>query len=246
MKKLNKKQIKILIVLIIVILLIALGVATFYFIKKLNSKKTMQTASMQEEVFQDEEIEESTEEIEEIEDNSEESIENLPEEDIGSLDKTNKDKAKTDTVNNTNKYYIKVNYGANVVTVYTKDKEGKYTVPVKAMLCSTGASTPKSGTYPIQGRWRWLNLFGGVKGQYSTRIVGHILFHSVPYLKKSPDSLEYWEYDKLGTSCSMGCIRLVVKDAKWIYDNVTNGTLVEFYSSKNPGPLRKTICSKNI
>lgn len=33
-------------------------------------------------------------------------------------------------------YYIKVNYGANVVTVYKKDSKGKYTVPVKAMLCS--------------------------------------------------------------------------------------------------------------
>ena len=35
-------------------------------------------------------------------------------------------------------YFIKVNYGANVVTIYMKDSStGEYTVPVKAMVCST-------------------------------------------------------------------------------------------------------------
>ena len=145
------------------------------------------------------------------------------------------------------KYYIKVNNEANVVTVFTKDSEGQYTVPVKAMICSTGTATPTSGIYDIKLRWEWLALFGDVYGHYSTQIVGNILFHSVPYLEKgNPASLEYWEYDKLGTSCSAGCVRLTVADAKWIYDNIEQGTLVEFYSSSNPGPLRKTRGAKNI
>lgn len=145
------------------------------------------------------------------------------------------------------KYYIKVNNEANVVTIYTKDNEGQYTVPVKAMICSTGTATPTSGTYDIKLRWEWLGLFGDVYGHYSTQIVGNILFHSVPYLEKgNPASLEYWEYDKLGTSCSAGCVRLTVADAKWIYDNIEQGTLVEFYSSEEPGPLRKTNRKKNI
>lgn len=145
------------------------------------------------------------------------------------------------------KYYIKVNNEANVVTVFTKDNEGQYTVPVKAMICSTGTATPTSGTYGIKLKWEWLGLFGNVYGHYSTQIVGNILFHSVPYLEKgNPASLEYWEYDKLGTSCSAGCIRLTVADAKWIYDNVEKGTLVEFYSSQEPGPLREAIFTKNI
>ena len=54
----------------------------------------------------------------------------------------------------------------------------------------------------------------------ATQITGNILFHSVPYTEKYNNaSLEYWEYDKLGTSASLGCIRLTVKNAKWIYDN---------------------------
>lgn len=142
-------------------------------------------------------------------------------------------------------YYIRVNYGANCVNIYSKDDEGNYTVPYKAMICSTGKSTPKSGTYKITYKYRWLRLFGDVYGQYSTRIVKNILFHSVPYFKQRADTLEYEEYDKLGTTASAGCIRLTVQDAKWIYDNIPSGTYVEFYSDKdNPGPLGKPKAQK--
>lgn len=141
-------------------------------------------------------------------------------------------------------YYIRVNYGANVVTIYTKDDSGYYTVPFKAMICSCGTATPKAGTYETSSKYEWLSLVGNVNGQYATRIVNRILFHSVPYLKQSPDTLEYWEYDKLGTTASAGCIRLTVEDAKWIYDNCTSGTKVEFYSDENPGPLGKPTAQK--
>lgn len=142
-------------------------------------------------------------------------------------------------------YYFKVNLAANTVTVYDKDENGKYTEPIKAMICSTGKATPKSGVYKISYKYRWLALFGNVYGQYAVRIHGNILFHSVPYTDTYPDTLEYEEYDKLGTSASAGCIRLTVKDAKWIYDNAASGSQVEFYSdSKKPGPLGKPTAQK--
>ena len=73
-----------------------------------------------------------------------------------------------------------------------------------------------------------------------TQIDGNILFHSVPYLTMyDRGSLEYWEYDQLGTACSMGCVRLQVADAKWIYDNRDGIAGVEFYSSDVAGPLGK-------
>lgn len=157
---------------------------------------------------------------------------------------------KANNSNNTKKdstptYYIKVNYGAQVVNIYKKDDAGNYTVPVKAMICSTGTATPTSGVYSIPARWEWLRLQGYVWGHYSTQIKGNILFHSVPYLEKgNPASLEYWEYDKLGTYASAGCVRLKVIDAKWIYDNCGKGTKVEFYSDSNPGPLGKPSSKK--
>ena len=146
--------------------------------------------------------------------------------------------------NKTSPYYIKVNYGANTVTIYGKDGNGDYTVPVKAMVCSCGISTPKSGVYKTSRGFVWGTLYGGVYGMYSTRIVGNILFHSVPYTAPRNDALEYWEYDKLGTKASLGCIRLTVADVKWIFDNCGSGTMVEFYSSADPGPLGKPTAPK--
>lgn len=143
-----------------------------------------------------------------------------------------------------NKYYIKINYAANVVTVYTKDSGGNYTVPVKAIVCSTGKATPTGGIYKMSNKYRWHQLNGGVYGQYCSRITGHILFHSVPYAKNTPDSLKYVAYDKLGTKASAGCIRLTCQDAMWIYNNCPSGTYVEFYSSSNPGPLGKPSAQK--
>lgn len=141
-------------------------------------------------------------------------------------------------------YYIKVNYKANAVTVYKKDDSGKYTKAVKSMVCSCGDATPTSGVYSISDKYSWRLLQGNVYGQYACRITGHILFHSVPYTKKDKSSLEYWEYDKLGTSASLGCVRLTVQDVKWIYDNCASGTQVEFYGDSNPGPLGKPTAQK--
>lgn len=137
-------------------------------------------------------------------------------------------------------YYIKVNVTANTVTVYTLGESGEYDVPVKAMICSTGDDTPRYGVFHPGWRLEWQNLFYGVFGQYVTQITGNILFHSVPYqVKFDKNSLEYWEFDKLGTSASAGCVRLQVKDAKWIYDRYFSIRAVEFYEDEDPGPLGK-------
>lgn len=128
-----------------------------------------------------------------------------------------------------NPYRILVNKGTQVVTVYAQDAEGDYTVPVRNMACSTGRSsgyTP-TGTFRIMAKYRWRPLNGGVYGQYASRVVGSILFHSVPYLRRSPDSLKWQEYNKLGSPASDGCIRLRCIDAKWIHDNCAVGTQVE-------------------
>lgn len=70
-------------------------------------------------------------------------------------------------------YYIKVNRLANVVTIYTQDDEGFYTIPYKAMVCSVGLNdgTPV-GTFRTSTKYRWRALFGNVYGQYAYRIKG--------------------------------------------------------------------------
>lgn len=137
-------------------------------------------------------------------------------------------------------YYIKINRMQNCITVYTPDENGEYSIPYKAMVCSTGLynATP-SGTYQISTKYRWRELYGGVYGQYATRIHGAILFHSVPYYTKSNDNLCTDKYNKLGQQASMGCVRLTTEDAKWIADNCPSGTSVEIYDDEDPGPLGK-------
>lgn len=135
-------------------------------------------------------------------------------------------------------YLIKINKRMNTVTVYRKDSAGNYTVPIKAMVCSTGNATP-IGTFKTPAKYRWKILMDDVWGQYSTRITGGILFHSVWYYKRDPSTLSVRQYNRLGTTASHGCVRLTTVDAKWIYDNCSLGTTVVIYNSSNPGPLGK-------
>lgn len=131
------------------------------------------------------------------------------------------------------RYMIKVNRLMNYVTVYTYDINGDYTVPVKSMVCSVGREGHKTpmGIYKVGDRARWCYLVNATWGQYATRINGPIMFHSVPYETNSNDTLEYEEYNKLGEAASLGCIRLNVENAKWIFDNCGSGTMVEIYES---------------
>lgn len=146
------------------------------------------------------------------------------------------------------KYCIAVNKQANTVTVYGKDDKGKYTKPVIAFACSCGkpGHESPSGTYCCgtdRSDWKheWLYpMADNSYGRYTTQIESGIWFHSVCYTAQSKNSLEYEEYNKLGTNASLGCIRLCIRDAKWIYDNVSERyTAVYFYESSVPGPLGK-------
>ena len=142
--------------------------------------------------------------------------------------------------NKKNPYSIYVNRKQNCVTVYTYDESGKYTVPVRAMVCSCGKNNGTiTGTYGIYFKREWHSLFDNVYGQYVSGISGDYLFHSVPYYTKSSDDLEVEEFNKLGSNASLGCVRLSVSDTKWIYDNCAKNTEVKIYDDDNPGPLGK-------
>lgn len=142
-------------------------------------------------------------------------------------------------------YLIQVNRIQNIVIIYSKDQNGAYSIPYKAMICSVGLNeaTP-TGTYTTTDKYPWRLLSGNVYGQYATRITGHYLFHSVPYFTQSKSDLEYDEYNKLGEAASLGCIRLSVADAKWIYDNCPSGTTVKIYDSNEDEPLLRPSATK--
>lgn len=138
-------------------------------------------------------------------------------------------------------YYIKVNRKACTVTVYAKDGNNGYIIPVKRFACSVGKpNTPTPvGTFYTPARYRWHTLMGPSYGQYCTRITGSILFHSVAGKNMTSYNLNAKDYNMLGQPASHGCVRLCVRDAKWIYDNCSLKTKVTIYDSNTPGPLGK-------
>lgn len=149
-----------------------------------------------------------------------------------------------------NPYYIKVNRQENCVTVYTYDKDGEYTVPIRAMVSSCGKEDYDTitGEYNLYFKNEWNGLFGDSEGHYVSGISGDFLFHSVPYYSASSDDLKTEEFNKLGEDGSLGCVRLAAADVKWIYDNCIVGTTIEIYDDDNPGPLGKpdTIKIKDL
>lgn len=138
-------------------------------------------------------------------------------------------------------YYIKVNRKTCSVTVYAKDGDNGYIIPVKRFACSVGfpATPTPTGTYYTPAKYRWHTLMGPSYGQYCTRITGSILFHSVAGHNKTSFNINAKDYNKLGQPASHGCVRLNVRDAKWIYDNCPLKTKVTIYDSSDPGPLGK-------
>lgn len=140
-------------------------------------------------------------------------------------------------------YAIRVNRALNTVTIYTLDQEGNYTVPVKAMICSTarpGYVTPLGSYRLADYRSEWRLMVDGTYGQYATSFYGSYLFHSICYTDDSHDAMKLDSYNKLGGPASMGCVRLETVDAKWIYENCGAGTPVTVYDdAENPGPLGK-------
>lgn len=134
------------------------------------------------------------------------------------------------------KYFIKVNKGTCVTTVYKKDG-----TPYKAFISSPGNPTPE-GTFYTSTKYRWHELVGNCFGQYCTRITDDgVLFHSVYYyVNGDPSTVCTREYNFLGVLRSLGCIRLTVQDAKWVYENCESPTkVIIFNGTEKDDPLGK-------
>ena len=238
MKKffLTKKVVRTLIIIIIALVLVTI----FFLVKKyINNKRTLEVSknytgylSIDNNNIVD--GENDVIDISDFENKIDENSNDINEEkNQNDVNKEKNNNTKQEKINSTPKYYIKINNRANRVNVYGKDSQQNYTVLVKTMICSTGECTPPCSMYPktkykmLGNRYQWAK-FHSVYVRYPTQIVGGIFFHSVPYLDKRKDSLSYSMFDHLGQSVSAGCIRLKVADAKWIYDNVESGSIIEF------------------
>ena len=105
-----------------------------------------------------------------------------------------------------------------------------YTKEVKMFTCTTGAkATPTlKGTHQAVGpvsEWYYMQD-SVIWVRYAFQIKGNYFFHSVLFKNKGDKKPTAASLRNLGHNASHGCVRLAVKDAKWIYENCTPGMTV--------------------
>ena len=97
---------------------------------------------------------------------------------------------------------------------------------VKYWQCSTGAPGMRTitGTYKAGGKG--LAFGNGFTCWYYTQILGDYLIHSGEYY---PGSMTAVMDNRMGVYISHGCVRLLLENAKWVYDTVPSGSTINIY-----------------
>ena len=121
----------------------------------------------------------------------------------------------------TTKYLIWVDLKKFKVNIFTGSKNNWKLL--HSYICTIGKKstpTPK-GTYTVGIKGLYFGVEKGYKCWYYIQFKGNYLFHSILY------NLDGSVRDgRLGMALSDGCIRLEKVNAKWIYDNIPEGTKV--------------------
>ena len=123
-------------------------------------------------------------------------------------------------------YLILLNQSKHLVYIF-KGRQNNWD-KIKTFNCCTGKpSTPTpTGIFKAGGKGLYF-WSGSCRCWYWTRITGSILFHSQIYDGSS--SPRRIVDGSMGVSCSHGCVRLHISNAKWIYDNIPRGTKIVSY-----------------
>lgn len=132
-------------------------------------------------------------------------------------------------------YTIQVDISSQIVTIFVGDTDQI----ARQMLCSTGLNdwTP-TGDFILPetrggtDRQPWYQI-GNLWVKYATRLWGKVLFHSIPYSKKSMQAIDSHCLKRFGYPASHGCIRLRWQDAQFIAENCLPGTAVHVIKSGN-------------
>ncbi len=127
------------------------------------------------------------------------------------------------------KYLILLNQGEHTVYIF-KGKQYNWEKIATYPCCVGAVSTPTPvGVFSIGSRGTYfVTHSGNAKCWYFTQIYYSILFHSQIYdLQNAPVRLLD---GRMGVSCSLGCVRLHLSNALWIYNNIPRGTKVVVYN----------------
>ena len=150
--------------------------------------------------------------------------------------------------------HISVFLDRQIVVMYHAPEDGD-PVPLVAFFCSTG----ESGTPTPKPRDKGLEYFTiGYRGatylkwwscfvRYPTQFYGEYFFHSIPYELTGSNwmdkgRMKTYAYRELGKKAlSQGCVRLSLRDAKYLSDNSYAGMPVYIYDSSKGHELKTPV-----
>ena len=112
----------------------------------------------------------------------------------------------------------------NHKTIVWQRSNGSWKV-VKNWTCTTGAKSSPTVTGDYTVGAKGYSFGSGYTCYYYTQFYGDYLFHSIKYYEGTFNVMD----GRLGVSASAGCVRLALDNARWIYNNVPEGTKVSTY-----------------
>lgn len=142
-----------------------------------------------------------------------------------------------------------VNKQAQCVTAYIRDSKGRYTLPLRHMICSTGRDydRTRNGVYPLQARrGEWYTYAGpsGITIRWPSIYRSGYYFHSPLYNRYHEISTTAVRH--LGSRASAGCVRLKTEDAGWVYHYCAEGTTVYICDGTPREDLRDALLPKDV
>lgn len=111
---------------------------------------------------------------------------------------------------------------SNFKTNIFKKSKNSWTL-YKSFLCTIGKPWQPTikGTFFVGAKGYSFGESRGFRCLYYTQIKGNYLFHSIIYYLDGTI-----KDDRLGMQLTDGCVRLSTENAKWIYDNIPEGTTI--------------------
>lgn len=137
-------------------------------------------------------------------------------------------------------YSLYLEKGSFTLTVYKKDENGEYTVPVKAFRTAVGRTAGRTpvGNFAVYKKERWHEFpYNGGYAQYATAYYGNLYIHSPIFSLPDTETMLVSLYNEIGTNATAGCLRTTSYAAYWVYSYCPIGTPVEIVNGSSRGTV---------
>jgi hypothetical protein len=124
-------------------------------------------------------------------------------------------------------FYIYVEKGSFSMTVFMKDENGLYTVPLKTFPTAIGRANRMTPTGVFhKGRTELWHSWGNAYSPYVSAYYAGLYVHGPLYAQKSFPTLYRNMASQIGSAASSGCLRTTAQAAYFVYEHCPEGTAI--------------------